>query len=232
MAYREGLESSFSGLIGGLENSVNVVAELFSGGSNQSDEVQAVYRVIIALIISMSTIWLLRAIASSQKFKLRDAYLFGPAQIVPFGLVALTILIQVLPFYLLAWVSGLLRDNGVLESGYEQTVAVVLVLLVGLLGLYLSIGSFFALIIATISGTRPYSALKTSLLIAAHRRWLFVRKFIGAVVAVAITMALLLVTVASIHTGVLEYAYLLIVVGAVVFMHVFMYQMYLEAIKE
>lgn len=230
--YKDSLGDGLGGFWSNVESSINVVAEAVIGSSGPGDELEAVYQVLITILVSMASMWLMRAVTSGSKLRLRDAYMFGPAQIVPFILVGLTIILQVIPFYFVAWMASILRDNNVLESAYEQFVAVSLIGLVGLLSLYLATGTVFAMIIVTIKGARPIASIKTSLAITVHRRWLLVGRVATLMLVMALFVSLALVVTAVIYAGAVEYAYFVSLVSSLIFAHAYMYNLYLEAIKD
>ena len=224
--------SSGAGLAGHLNSGLRLLAELFEGGTQVVSQQSGLYSFSLLLIMSLATIWLIRALRDKPKqLKTRDAYYFGPSQLVPFILSLLVIAIQLLPMFIANQVAGSLQANDVLLTGAEQALVVTVVLLFNVLSLYLLVGSIFSLIIVSLPGARPWQAVQSSFNITRYRRHLVVLHLLALLVIGLIVTIIFMLPFLILATAIAEYAFYLLYVFLFMFAHVYLYGLYRELIK-
>ena len=129
--------------------------------------------IILNFLISLSLWWLIRNLQEFKegvKIKVREAIYFGPAQVVPFIIVISILFIQLLPVLVAVDFSTQLRDNEILQSNWEQLVALLVLGGVFVLSFYWIIGGIFSPIIASLPGVKPLKAWQTSMHLTHRRR--------------------------------------------------------------
>ena len=159
---------------------------------NQSDT-QQIYSVIITLLTWLTTVWLLRAIYTGNKPKLRDGIYAAGAPIIPTFLVALVGVIQLLPVALTALVFSAGFSMGALEGGAEAMLLWVAGALLGLLSLYWLTSTFFALVVVTLPGMYPMKALRAAGDLVIGRRFRILLRILWLLFSVVAVWAVIMV---------------------------------------
>ena len=230
---RQDLSDSLgSGLNAQLLAGLSLMSQLFSGGIQAFTVQGSIYPLFLFVLMSLATFWLIRALRDSpKKVKFREAYYFGPAQLVPFALSLLAVALQLLPMFIINQIASALRANQVLLTAAEQILVVSVVVLLNLLSLYLVTGSIFALAIVSLPGARPLQAIQSSFNITRFRRWLVVRYILVTLLATALAMAVVMLPVLLLATAIAEYCFYFLYVLLFIFLHIYLYELYRELIK-
>lgn len=130
--------------------------------NNAPTEAQRISGGILALMVWLTTVWLLRAIVAGRKPKLRDGIYNAGAPIVSSFLVSLALILQLLPLAIVAIGYGAAMASGLLNEGVEAMVFWVFALSLIALSLYWFTSTFIALVVVTLPGMYPMQALRTA----------------------------------------------------------------------
>jgi hypothetical protein len=125
-------------------------------------EAQQVYAVLLGLLVWLTTVWLLRNKMAGHKVRLRDGLYNAGAPLVPSFLIVLVFIIQLIPILIAIIGYEAATASGLLDSGVEAMLFWIAAVLLGLLSVFWSTGTFFALIIATLPGMYPMRALRNA----------------------------------------------------------------------
>ena len=188
-----------SGVVGYLQQSLNLVTGAWSNFFDQLIANLGSF-ILLNLLASLALWWLLRQRQAQQTLRVRDAFYFGPAQFVPYLILALLLSLQLLPGLILADFGANLRASGILQTTGEQTAALAVILAVFGFGLYwLMAGLFSLIIVSPLPGIRPLSAWRTSLNLAHRRRSLIGLHLLLAGVTLGLLSSLLLVALGLVN---------------------------------
>lgn len=186
----------FQGFWGTLSRGGILFASAVSAGlGTGADGQQLIFSVLIFLLTWLTTVWLLRNLLAGHKVKLRDGLYNSGAPFLSTFLVALFIAIQLIPVavafigYNAALVSGLL-DNGASAMLFWVCAA-----LLSTLSLYWITSSLFALIVVTLPGMYPYTAIKTAGDIMVGRRIKILLRWAWMLFVVAVTGLVVMVPI-------------------------------------
>ena len=186
------------------------------------------------LVLSLSLWWLVRQLherRQDRRLKARDAFYFGPAQIVPFGLLTIVLSLQLLPALVAADFATQLRLNQTLDSNWEQAGALAVLLLIFGFCFYWLVGGFFSLIVASLPGTRPLQAWQTSLQLT-HRRRLAVAGRLGFCLFLATpAVCLPALPFLILAPGWAEYGLYAAGLATAIFIHVYCFLLYGDLLK-
>lgn len=138
-------------------------------------EAQQIYAGLIALLIWLTTVWLLRATRAGQRPRFRDGLYNAGAPIVPTVAVSFALIIQLVPAALAVIAFGAAMSTGFLNEGVEAMIFTVVATLLIVLSTYWVTSTLIALIVVTLPGMYPMYALKTAgdLVIGRRLRILF-----------------------------------------------------------
>jgi len=132
-----------------------------TGGFNAPlTSTQQVYAVLLVLMTWLTTVWLLRALLSGSRPKLRDALYNATAPLLSTFIVGIVAVIQLLPVALAAAGVAAAVATGLLNNGVEAMVFWTVVLLLVVLALYWVTSTFIALVVVTLPGMYPLEAIK------------------------------------------------------------------------
>ena len=180
---------------------------------------------------SLLSLSLVRSLKSKTRTDWRQILYFGPAQIMPFLILVVFLIIQALPFLIVLGVANSLRLNEVVVTNLEQAAILGVVGVIGWLSAFWVTGSLLSLVIVSLPGARPGQAWQTALAVARYRRWLICRRLIWLVLALSgLGLLLLLPFALWLITG-LIYALYVFLISAFIVSHVYIYELYRELIK-
>lgn len=160
---RETSGEVFNGNWGEMGKAGLLLTTAITGTLNSAPtELQRMYAVILALLIWLTTVWLLRAILAGHKPKLRDGLYNASAPFLSTFLVSVVLVVQLLPVALAAIAFAAATASGLLEGGVEAMVFWTAASLLIALSLYWISSTFIALVVVTLPGMYPMQALKTA----------------------------------------------------------------------
>ncbi len=125
-------------------------------------DLQRFYAVLLALLIWLTTVWLLRAVVAGRKPKLRDGLYNAGAPFISTFLVGCIMALQLLPVALAAIAFGAATNSGLLNGGIEAMLFWVGASLLAALSLYWISSTLIALVVVTLPGMYPLQAIKTA----------------------------------------------------------------------
>ena len=163
------------------------------GISDTPTEAQQIYTVLIALLVWLTTVWLLRNKLAGHKVTLRDGLYNAGAPIVPMFLVSLALVIQLVPVLLAAVAYGAASASGLLNGGVEAMLFWIGASLLALLSLFWVTSTLFGLIIVTIPGMYPLKALRTAGDLVLGRRVRILLRWLWMILAIAFFWAVILI---------------------------------------
>lgn len=146
------------GLIATIHIAVSVLLAVVSG-NYQSGQFEPLF---VGVLFSLAYLWVLRESHNSNEVSAKEALYRGPAQFVPFILVALMFFVQMLPFAIGAFVFQVGVGGGVAINIYEQLVFGLIWLILALPSIYWVTTTTFALIIVSIGGVNPLQAWRAA----------------------------------------------------------------------
>ncbi len=162
---------------------LNSFSTLITSAASSSSGPSQVYHLFFILLFSLATIWALQRIvwptpAKTGELKAKLAFYEGPAQLVPFMLITVLMVIQLLPLALVLYVYGLMTSGLILAPGWQQHVALVLLVVVGAGTLSWLGRTVVALYDVANFGKLPLEAYATAKQLVAGRKASVARKLI------------------------------------------------------
>lgn len=163
----DALKTSGGDLFSGNWGQIGQASLLLLGGvtgnlSAAPGATQQIYAAILALLVWLTTVWLLRAILAGRRPRLRDGIYNAGAPLVSTFLVSLLLTIQLLPVALAAIAYSAAEASGLLAGGVEAMIFWAVAALLTMLSLYWITSTIFALIVVTLPGMYPMKAIRTA----------------------------------------------------------------------
>jgi hypothetical protein len=190
-------EEAISSVLGQEAGTIESTATLFASvlSVQAQREGSGVFGFLIILIISLATIWVLRALDGGKEFRLRDAFYSGMTPALPVVLILFVMSLQLIPFTVASYIYTIGRSSGVFVSGAEDIMFFTFALLSGLLSFYLLTVSIVALYAVTLPNMYPLHTLRLTKKVLQHRRLTVFRRIVIVPVALLLFFALILLLV-------------------------------------
>ncbi len=221
------IEQSVSGDFLGLATGFALFTQLL-GTSGSLSPTASVYQFLVTLLASLALIWTLRQVYSNkqQAIRIRDAYYQGMYPIVPFLLVLVVVLLELLPMALGGTVLSTVIQNGIAATALEIALWGTGFFVLALVSLYLIASSLFALYIVSLPNMGPMQALRSAHQLVQGRRWLVLRKIIFLPIILLVLAAILMVPLILFITPVVGWVFFAVTVVALAVAHSYMYGLY------
>lgn len=202
------------------------------GTNGAASEAAGVYQSILLVIMSLAFVWVLRSVGTdaSKKVRIRDAFYKGMYPIVPFLLVTLVIVLQLIPMLIGATLYSIVVGNGLAVSGLEQFAWVATFFILTVFSLYMVSTSLIALFVVTLPNMTPVKALKTAGRMTRYRRWTVLRKELVLPIIVLVLLAILLVPFILWLTPAAEWVYIVLNAAILPIVVSYLYTLYKELI--
>jgi hypothetical protein len=212
---------------GGLLSSLAVFVYLSGTSASGAGGASGVYQFMVTITASLAIIWSLRQIYAGKTARLRDSYYRGMYPFIPFLLVLIVVLLQLLPAIIGGYLYNL-ANSGIAASGIETVVWLVFLFLMILLSLYWLSSSLLALYIICLPDMTPMLALRSARELVKGRRWTVLRKVIFLPVFLFIAAACIVVPVIFVATQLSPLMFFIATMAALLLIHSYMYRLYRE----
>jgi len=158
-------------------------------------EVQQVYAILIALLVWVTTVWLLRQVLAGHKVRLRDGLYNAGTPLVAMFIVSLVFAVQLLPivFSLLGFSAA--SASGLLAGGVEAMLFWMAAGLLGILSIFWVTSTLFAMIVVTLPGTYPLKALRIAGDIVLGRRVRILLRWVWMSVVAALAWVIVMIPI-------------------------------------
>lgn len=158
-------------------------------------DLQRIYALMLALLVWLTSVWLLRAILAGHTPKLRDGLYNAGAPFLSTFLVSLVLLLQVLPIALAAVGFSAATASGFLQGGAEAMVFWITAALLTVLSLYWISGTLIALVVVTLPGMYPMRAIKTAGDLVIGRRVRILLRFLWLLLVTVVAWAVIMLPI-------------------------------------
>ena len=205
------------------------------GSSGSTDAGGSVYQTILFFVVSLATIWALRqAYASklSQKIRIRDSFYRGMYPLVPFVLVGLVILLELIPVAIGGFLYSTVLANGIAVEFIEKFLFAALFALSVLLSLYLLVSTIFALYVVALPDMTPMRALRSARGLVRYRRIAVLRRLLFLFIFLLIAVALLVIPVILFATSFASWVLFALMTLGLIVAHSYGYALYRELLNE
>lgn len=222
---KKALEQTLTGNFAGLAAGAALFAELL-GKSSALGATANTYQFLITIIASLALIWALRQVYANNSPRIRDGFYFGMYPLVPFLLVLIVVVLQLLPFAIGGTIFNMIVNNGIAATGLEVALWGVGFFVLALVSLYLVTSSVFALYIVSLPDMTPLPALRSARQLVRGRRWQVMRKILFLPLALLVIAAAMMIPVLMFATAIAGWVFYAYMVLALAVSHSYMYRLY------
>lgn len=215
---------------GSVVSGVSIFAVL-AGSSGSSSSAAGTYQVFLLIITSLAVIWSLRQVMSGQKIRIRDAYYQGMYPLIPFILVLLMIMVQLLPLAIGAGLYNTVITNLIAVNAFEKIIFLLIFLALAYWSVYMVCSSLFALYIATLPNMTPIKALKSAKQLAKFRRLSIFRKLLFLMLILLVVSAVIMLPIILWITPLARWVFFILAILELLFAISYLYAVYRELLE-
>ncbi len=205
---------------------------LFGKSNSNSAPLSGIYQSILLTLGSLAIIWGLRKAKKFQAFTVKEAFYKSTNQLLPFILVVAIMSIQLLPFSIMASIYNMAITNGVVVSGLEQLLFLVLLAISGFWSFRMITGTIFAPYIATLPDLEPIHAVRSASELVGGRRLILWRKFVFLMIALLVLVSLAITPFILLMPLLAPWAFLFLIGVALALSHAYLFVLYRELLGE
>lgn len=229
------LKTLFDATAQGTGSQISSTLALFGvlvGTNGAAGEAAGVYQSILQVIMSLAFVWVIRSVGpdAKKKVRIRDAFYQGMYPLVPFLLVMLVIVLQLIPMLIGATLYSIVIGNGLAVTAIEQLAWVAAFFILTVFSLYMVSTSLIALFVVTLPNMTPVKALKTAGRMTRYRRWTVIRKELLLPIIILVLLGVLLVPFILWLTPAAEWVYILLSAAVLPLVVSYLYTLYKELI--
>lgn len=166
---------------------------IFGSLSASLTEIQQFYLIVLYIVLWLIVVWMLRHLIAGNAVRVRDALYNACAPLLSTVCILGLMLVQALPGALGLLVFSITTQNSVLSGGVAAMMFGVAALLLVTLSLYWLTSSFFAMIIVTLPGTYPMTAIRSASDIAQGRRTSLLLRLLWLLIVLLILWAIIVI---------------------------------------
>jgi hypothetical protein len=230
------VKNEFSGVFHGnlrsLYSGLSVFSYLVGSSASSSTPAGSAYQIFIIITASLSIVWALRQFYLGTKIRARDSYYQGLYPLVPYILVLLFIVIELLPLIAGLGLYGLLIGGSIAVTILEKLLSLILIF--GLIGfsMYLISSSVISLYIVTLPNMSPLKALRSAKGLVRGRRWSVFRKMIFLPLLLLIAGGIVMLPFILVAPALASWVFFILTLFALVYIHSYLYSLYRGLINE
>ncbi len=229
-AFRALLDEAFSGTSGQAQSTFYQLSKLFSTTGETSSATGSMYQTIFIIVCSLAVIWVLRMSQAQKPVSTKRSFYLGMYPIVPFFLVLLVVGLQLLPLSAGTYLYSLLTTTGIVVTGWEYLVTILVCGLLVFWSLRMVTSSLFALYIVTLPDMQPRQALRSAKQLVVGRRLLVWRKLLPLPILVVVITTVLILPVLFFWTAGTVWVFFALTVLWFPLIHVYLYTLYRKLI--
>lgn len=226
---KEEITTELSGEVSAPETATALFGGLLGTAGMVSDQAGSVYQLVLFVVFSLVMIWTLRQTFDTKNNpKLRQAFYQSSYPLVPYLLVGLVILLQMIPGLLSVSVYSLAVQNGIVVSGFEQIIWAFIAMAGVIVSIYFVSSSVFASYIVTLPDMTPLKALRSAKRLVRFQRWSIIRKVVFLPLAVFVFLAAVFLPLAFFAPIAAEILFMVISLAIIMLVHTYFYALYRE----
>lgn len=216
------------GHVSAVSSSASLFLYMLGSSSDSSNAAAGSYQFVLMVITSLAIIWTLRQMFAGRKPRVRDGFYQGMTPLVPFVLVGLVVLVELLPLAIGIGLYSAVMSNGVAAALVERLLCALLTIVLALTSLYLVASSIFALYAVTLPNMTPMKALRSARDVVRHRRLEVLRRVLFLPVALLVIMSAIIMPLIVVAPPVAVWVFFVLSNISIVVIHSYMYALYRE----
>lgn len=228
---RQLLEETFGNSISTAETAAALFGSLLGTAGTTVSEAGSVYQIVLFVLFSLIIIWSLRASFDAKtgtSISLRRAFYTSTYPLVPYVLVGLVMMLQLVPALIVLTLYSVVSANGIVFGPAEQFFWSLLMLAGIAVSAYWLCSSLFASYIVTLSNTSPMVALRSARKLVKYRRRSIVLRLLFLIFMLLVVLAVVFLPLVIFAPVVAEITFMIVTLAFLFVAHAYMYVLYRE----
>lgn len=214
-----------------LAKAISGFGTLVGSGGTSGSSSASVLQSILFIIESLVIIWALRQLLSGKKIGVKEAYYNSMYPLIPFIIVLVVIILQLLPLSV-----GTVIVNAVLTSAVSSLTLATWLSWFFFIGLaswsfYMLSSSIFALYIVTLPNMRPRAALTSAKNLVRKRRLAVILRIVYLPFSILLIMAAIIIPLIILAPAIVAPIFYILSMLAILFGHTYLYCLYRSLLK-
>jgi hypothetical protein len=201
---------------------------IINASSQGSSEITQFYQSVMLIVASLALIWLFRQQQAGNNVTMKMAFYRGMFPLIPFILVLLVIVLQLVPAFIGNFLFTTVINGGLIVGGIEQASWLLFYILTLLLSLYMISSSSIALYIVTLPEMTPMLALKKARELVKFRRFAILVRALAIILVVFALIFVIVLPIIFIAPRLAEWMFFAISVLGIPLVHGYMFSLYRE----
>jgi len=229
-ALKNTLDGVLHGVGGELTTALTSFSYLLASSGGGSTANAGVYNVVLLTVCSLAVIWSLRQVMLGNAARIRDSFYKGMYPVVPFVLVFLLLMVQLIPLALGGGLYALVSGNGIAINFWERLPFLIIFVLAGIWTVRMIIATIIALYIVTLPDMTPLRAYRSAKQLVYGRRLLILRKLIFLPFILLVLLIVIEVPIILWATKAADWSFFVLSMLVLPFVHGYLYNLYREMI--
>jgi hypothetical protein len=182
-------------------------------------------------VVSLAIIWTLRQLSAEHPVTMRAAYYRGMYPLVPFVLVGLRAVLQLLPFVLGSVLFNIVSSYGIAANWFELLLWGAGAILLAGWSVYMLFPSLIGLYIVTLPDMTPLKAVRSARGLVRYRRWDILRKCLLLILVLLLGLGVVMLPVIMFAASAAAWAFFGATLVLCPVIYAFGYELYRELIN-
>lgn len=201
-------------------------AGLLSTAGAASSATGSALQAMLFVIESLVIIWALRHLLADQPVTVKLSYYRSMTPLIPFLLVIVVIIIQLLPVTIGGAALAAVATSVFTNAAVATAAAAIAFVLLAAWSLYMVCASVFGLYIVTLPDMQPRQALRSARELVAFRRLVVIRKILFLPIFLFVVIGAITVPLILYAPVVVPWVFYVLSMLAILFIHSYMYSLY------
>lgn len=227
-AIRDSFESVATEEVSALAANFTVFSLMVQSTSSAAGDVAGLYQMFFLIISALALIWLFRQQQAGNKVTMKMAFYRGMYPLIPFIIITAIIGLQTIPASAGNFLFKTVIDSGLAVNTLEQTVWLILFLLMLLLSLYMISSSLIALFIVTLPEMTPLLALKKAKELVQFRRFSVLRKVLAILLFILVLFVAVVFPLIFVSADIAQLVFFALTILVIPFAVAYLFVLYRE----
>jgi hypothetical protein len=222
---------------GQLVGSLNIFSTMFSSASaGASGTSTGAYHFMVLLVVTLAVIWALRQMYQSidkpAPLSVKLAFYNGPLPLVPFMLLCLLLIVQILPVMFASLIYSLMIQSGVAVNALEVIITALVIVVLAVLSVIWLCRTVVAIYAVTLPGMMPLTAYKEAKRLVTGRRLSIIRKLLFLPIALFVVSGAIMIPVIMIWAPLAQWLFFAMSLVGLFIVHTYLFTLYQELLDE
>lgn len=229
---RDTLDEAIGEDASGFQTATTMFGALIGTATAAGAQAGSVYQALLFVVLSLVIIWTLRqSYDGRRQVSAKQAFYQSLTPLVPYTLVWLVILLQLVPALIGTTLYGLVISNGIAVGWLENILWLLFFVILVSLSIFLLSSSLLASYIVTLRGIEPMQAFRSARKLVKFRRFMIIRKVLFLPFALSVGAVIIFLPLVFWLAAAAEIGFTIFILLLLPFAHSYLYTLYRELMQ-